>query len=189
MHLPLLDMSKPLISLIAIVLASCAAVGTKTLYKSDLKPEILKIGVTDIAHKDELSYIFPQTNKKFKESVDLFAAENATYKVVFLHSEMDYENPNKELIVNKCKYYNLDAILISRLRFIHVTYTVMFAPIAQNYDTEVEMKLIDRNGNLILNTRHNTYKGNSYMTPPPAERTVMDGAKGALKRIYTELDK
>jgi hypothetical protein len=182
-------MSRILISLIIVLLTSCAAIGTKTLYKSKLNHEIVKIGVADIHNKEELSDIFPETNEKFLQSIELFNKENNLYKVVFLNSELDFENPNKDLIVNKCNLYKVDAVLISRLRFIHVTYSVMFVPIAQNYDTEVEMKLIDKNGNLILSTIHNTYKGNSYMTSPPAERTVMDGAKGALKRIYAELDK
>jgi hypothetical protein len=182
-------MNRILISLTAILLTSCAAVGTKTLYKAPLHPEIVNIGVTDVHNKEELSDIFLETNEKFKESVELFTKEEDVYKVVFLNSEMDYENPNKDLIAQKCNLFNIDAVLISRLRFIHVTYSMMFVPIAQNYDTEVEMKLLDKDGNLILSTRHNTYKGNSYMTLPTADRTVMDGTKGALKRIYIELGK
>jgi hypothetical protein len=176
-------------SLIAILLTSCAAVGTKTLYKSQSRPEILKIGIADVYKKEELSDIFLDTNEKFKESIQIFAKEKGSYQIVLLDTEMDYENPNKELIVDKCNLYNIDALLISRLKFIHVTYSMMFVPIVQNYDTEVEMKLMDKSGNLIISTRHNTYKGKSYMTPPTAERTVMDGGKGALKRIYAELDK
>lgn len=182
-------MSRILISLIIVSLTSCAAIGTKTLYKSNINHDIVRIGVTDIHNKEELSDIFPETNETFLESIQLFTKENDLYKVVLLKSELDYENPDKEMIINKCNLYKVDAVLISRLRFIHVTYSVMFVPIAQNYDTEVEMKLFDKNGNLVVSTSHNTYKGNSYMMSPPAERTVTDGARGALKRIYTELDK
>jgi hypothetical protein len=173
----------------AVLLTSCAAIGTKTLYNSPSKPKILKIGVADLYDNEQLSYIFPETNETFKRSIQQVTKEKGSYSVVLFNKEMDFDNPNKELIVNKCALYGIDAVLISRLKFIHVKYTMMFVPIGQNYDTEVEMKLIDKNGNLILSTRHNTYKGNSYATFPTAETTIMDGTKGALKRIYSELDK
>ena len=177
------------LSLIAILLTSCAAIGRKTIYKSPSKPKILKIGVADLFDKEQLSYIFSETNETFKKSVEQVTNEKKHYSIVLFNREMDFDNPSKELIVDKCNLYNIDAVLFSRLKFIHVTYKMMFIPIAQNYDTEVEMKLIDRKGDLILSTIHNTYKGNSYMTSPTAETTVMDGTKGALKRIYAELEK
>src|SRR5688572_10191375 len=105
-------------SVVAILLTSCAAVGTKTLYKSQSRPEILKIGIADVYKKDELSDIFLDTNEKFKESIQLFAKEKGSYQIVLLNTEMDYENPNKELIVDKCNLYNIDALVISRLKFI-----------------------------------------------------------------------
>ena len=49
------------------------------------------------------------------------------------------------------------------------------------------MKLFDRNGRLLVFSHHNTLQGHSYMMPPPADRTVYDGAEGALKRIAKEI--
>jgi hypothetical protein len=62
-----------------------------------------------------------------------------------------------------------------------------FIPIAKNWDTEVEMKLFDNTGNLMLTVLHNTTKGNSYFTPSTADRTIHDGTEGAIKRLAKEL--
>lgn len=86
-----------------------------------------------------------------------------------------------------CNENNLDGFVVSKLKFIHVTYSMYFIPIAKNWDTEVEMKLFNSTGNLMLTVLHNTTKGNSYFMPPTADRTIHDGTEGAIKRIIKEL--
>lgn len=57
-------------------------------------------------------------------------------------------------------------------------------------DTYVKTKLVDLKTNQILFTaNYNTGTGNSYMMPPPAERTINDAAKGtvdAIMKIYSK---
>lgn len=93
-----------------------------------------------------------------------------------------------EQIIEICKVFDLDGIIVTKLKFINVTYSVYFIPIAQNYDTEVEMKLYNNKGELQIATLHNTYKGNSYMFVPSVEKTIHDGTMGAFKRIIKEMN-
>jgi len=48
---------------------------------------------------------------------------------------------------------------------------VYFDLIAENVDAEVQLKLFDQNGDLVLQTLHDTHRGNSYTMPPDADTT------------------
>jgi hypothetical protein len=169
------------------MLISCAAVGTKTIYKSNQIGPIRNIGFAKLDNDSILCQIFPKTNEIFNESVTNTLNKYGIYDARELVDKISFEEPDINRIIEICNDYGIDALLLSRLKFIHVTYTLYFAPIAQNFDTEVEMKLFDKNGRLLVSARHNTLKGNSYMMPPPADRTVYDGAEGAFKRIAKEI--
>jgi hypothetical protein len=103
-----------------------------------------------------------------------------------LDNEISIIKPDTALIKELCIKNGLDAIIVSRLTFIHVTYRMGVIPIIKNYDTNVEMKLIDKNGALLLNVNHNTLHGNSYFMPPSANKTIYDGTAGAIKGIGKE---
>ena len=174
--------------LILSLFCSCAAVGTKTLYKNNVGHHLERIGFNQLGNDNETYEIFPQTNKIYATTIFETFSEYGIDDVEELSStDIEFDHPNIDRIIEICEEHDLDGLLISKIKFIHVTYTVFYVPVAKNYDTEVEMKLFSKNGNIILSTKHNTLKGNSYMMPPPADRTIGDGTKGALRRITKEL--
>lgn len=173
--------------IITIALTSCAALGTKTLYKSETKSEIKKLAFAKLDGDSIVSKIFPQTDSIFSNTfVETFRTYNLKDIVPF-NSEFSIDKPNINTIAQICKENNFDGFVVSHLKFIHVTYSMNFIPIAKNWDTEVEMKLFDKTGNLMLTVLHNTTKGNSYFMPPTADRTIHDGTAGAIKRLAKEL--
>ena len=174
--------------LVSILLSSCATFGTKTLYKTTDSFSLQKIGFCNLDNDSIVNKIYPNTSKIFAKTVINSFNEYGFDNLIQLQSKISYENPDLSKISELCKENNLDGFLISRLRFIHVTYSVYFIPVGQNYDTEVEMKLFDNNGKLLLTTKHNTYKGNSYMMPPSPDRTITDGTNGTIKRIVKEMN-
>ena len=181
-------MTKQLISFsfISILFVSCATLGTKTLYKSNTNSGIKKIGFTRLDGDSIISKIFPQTDSIFTRTfVAIFKSYNIN-DVTSLDNEFSIYNPDTIAIAKICNDNNFDALIVSRLKFIHVTYSMNFIQIAKNWDTEVEMKLFDKSGNLMLTVLHNTTKGNSYFMPPTADRTIHDGTEGAIKRIAKE---
>ena len=164
-------------------LCGCAAVGTKTIYRTENVPSLQRIGYCDLYDNETLISIYPRTNDVFHSTItEIFTMYGfpTPKKIGFIVEE-------KKSISEYCENNNIDALLFTNLHFINVTYTVYFAPVASNLDTEVKMRLYDRQGNLLYSTVHNTLKGNSYMMPPPTHRTVSDGVKGAFKRIAKEM--
>lgn len=164
-------------------LYGCAAVGTKTIYRTDNVPSLQRIGYCDLYDNETLVSIYPQTNDVFHSAItEIFKLYGfpTPEKTGFVVEE-------KKSISEFCENNNIDALLFTNLHFINVTYTVYFAPVASNLDTEVKMRLYDRQGNLLYSTMHNTLKGNSYMMPPPTNRAVSDGVKGAFNRIAKEM--
>jgi hypothetical protein len=172
---------------ISTLLSSCAAVGTKTLYKTDEKVDIHSLGYNSLDGDTILSRIYPYTNNIYDSTIIETLNEYGIDNYKSLNENMTYQTPDIEKIKVICSQYKLDALLVSKLKFIYATQTIYFVPVSHNWDTEVEMKLFDKNGRLLYNTKHNTLKGNSYMNPPPVERTVHDGTKGALVRILKNM--
>lgn len=173
--------------IITILLASCSAHGSKTLYKSEVKPEIKRLAFSKLDGDSIVSKIFPQTDSVFTNTlVKTFTTYNLN-DIISINCELSIDNPDINIISQICEENNLDGIVITRLKFIHVTYRMNFIPIAKNWDTEVEMKLFDKTGNLVLAVLHNTTKGNSYFMPPAADRTIHDGTVGAIKRLIKEI--
>jgi hypothetical protein len=166
---------------------SCATIGTVTLYKTDQPIVLKKIGFSQLVADSITTVIYPQTSKIWRNTIfELFIK----YEIDSIKEMVDFiqfDNPDTSQIIEKCKENNLDGLLISKLNFFRVTYSVYFVPITQNYDTKVNMKLFDKNGNLLLSTVHDTFSGNSYWLPPSAETTVRDGTKGALGRVIKEM--
>lgn len=165
--------------------AGCAATGTKTLFKTDNKPYIRNIGYCDLYDKVMLSSIFPRTNDVFNIAINECILNHGFSSPLRIESVIPED---KNSISGLCENNSIDALLFTNLKFISATYSMYFIPVAKNLDTEVEMRLYDRQGNLLYSTKHNTFKGNSYMSSPSAERTVYDGVKGAWKRIAREAD-
>ncbi|WP_147384084.1 hypothetical protein [Maribellus luteus] len=173
--------------IISTLLCSCAAVGTKTLYKTDEKVDISSLGYNSLDGDTILAKIYPFTNNIFDSTIIETLKEYSLDNYKSLDENITYQTPDIEKIKEICSQYNLDALLVSKLKFIYATQAIYFVPVSHNWDTEVEMKLFDKNGRLLYNTKHNTLKGNSYMNPPPVERTVHDGTKGALVRIFKNM--
>jgi hypothetical protein len=172
--------------LVAIVVASCTALGTKTLYKSEATINIKKLAFAKLDGSTIVAKIFPQTNYVFGKGVtETFKAYNID-DVTPINREFPIVNPDKNTIAQICKQNNFDGLVVSHLKFINHRYT-MYMQTTSNWNTEVEMKLFDKDGNLVLAVLHNTSKGNSYVTLQTADRTIYDGAEGAVKRLAKEL--
>ncbi|MGV3538780.1 MAG: hypothetical protein ACO1OQ_03160 [Rufibacter sp.] len=179
--------SKLLFLIISIVVSGCTTLGTKTLFKATGTHSINSIGFSKLQEAVVLEKICPETEEIFQQSVPTPFNESGITNVKYINEELDYESPNITRLKELCAQNQVEAILITKLKFVHVTYSAFMVPIAQNYDTEVETKLIDKNGNLLFNTMYNTLKGNSYMMAPTAEKTVKDGVTGAINRIIKEM--
>lgn len=173
--------------LFLLLLTGCASLGTKTLYRSNTKPAISRVGYANLDGEAIVTKLFPQTNKIYRRTLnETFSSYNIN-EVLAAGREFSISTPDTTSVRKVCMEKGLDAILVTRIKFIRMTYTVYFVPVSNNWDTEVEMKLFDNTGALLLSVTHNTVKGNSYFAKPTADRTIHDGIEGALTRIAKEL--
>jgi len=172
-----------LFAILAILLHSCSVfVGTKTLYKARNIEEISKWGYVNLENDHTLSEIYPRVHAVFTSTILETFAKHSLEAPTEIFANLSFENPNLAKIISICEENNLDGLLLSKLKFLNVTYYINFMPVFENIDTEVEMKLINKYGKVIAITRHNTLKGSDYMLPPTTERTISDATERALKK-------
>lgn len=172
----------------SILLSSCSVIGTSTLYKTNEKIDIQKVGFCKLESEDKLSRIFINTKEIFDSTFISTFQEKGLDMPIPISTTMSYETPDLDEICILCSKNNLDGFVIGKLTFINTEYSLRSGRVDwQNFDTEVELKLFDRNGKLLVSTLHNTFKGNSYMAYPPPHITIQDGTKGAVKRLIKEM--
>ena len=177
---------------ITVLSTNCATFGTKTLYKKESSGLVIpkKLGFSQLKSESIIDQIIKETSNKYgkvmSSELEKIGIESLNVEYPNFEKWTDLE---KKKISNICTSNKLDGIVFTQLKFINTNYTMMFIPIGKGQDTEVEMQYFDSNGNLIVHTRHNTAMGNTYMNYPNAEKTIPDGIKGALKRIFKEIEK
>jgi hypothetical protein len=168
------------------ILSACAALGSKTLMKSgDLSHQSLnKIGISQIANEEYMDKIIPKTSLYYKNSVDeFFYYQNFKISHYRLTEYYSLEHIDSSEIIKLCKEFNLDGFICTKIKYKFTDNYINYIPIGISEDVIVEMKVFSKNGNELLHVSHDSKKGNVYMMPPRATKTVRDGTIGALKRI------
>ncbi|MBX2978520.1 MAG: hypothetical protein KF905_04420 [Flavobacteriales bacterium] len=178
---------KSVIVMLACLLMSCAALGTRTTYRSDPTPTIKSMGYVELVRDSQSQHLFPRTNEVFHQTVVSTLNAHGVDDIREIGQQLPFEAPDPEKIAELCGQYEVDALLLSRLVFVHNKHLLPTADdnfsIGESHETKVEMKLFDRHGMLIVAARHNTTMGKLYFKIPEPDRTVRDGAEGAAKRI------
>jgi len=175
-----------------IILSGCAALGTKTISVSNNLNiyEFKKLGYSQPASEEFLNKIRQNTSNIYQEAIEEYYSEKKIK--IEKHSLSKYElidNIDVSEIIKLCQEHGLDGFLCTQIKYKFVDNYYMIIPLGRSEDAYVEIKLFDKNGLLLLHTKHNTSAGNSYMMPPSAEQTVYDGTVGALKQITKEIEK
>lgn len=168
-------------------LLGCTTLGTKTLYKNSTIERPQKLGFVELDNDSTISKLFPKVDSIFKESIKEAYLKYNTGEIRTVEKYISTTKPDTSLIAEICRREQLDGLIWTKIKFIHVTYSAYFIPVAKNWDTEVAMFLFNKDGSLLLGVSHNTLHGNSYLMPPSADKTIHDGVAGALKRVAREL--
>jgi hypothetical protein len=172
------------------LLQSCSVfIGTKTLYTARNIEKVNRVGYIYLDNDGMLSTIYPQTETVFTSTIAETFTKYSLETPIKVYDIISFHKPDTTQIISICKENNLDGLLLSKLRFINATYYVNFFPVMSNIDTEVEMKLFNKEGKVVVITRHNTFNGSDYMFPPTTERTIHDATQRALTKIIKTLNK
>lgn len=184
------------ISVIVVLFSSCAAVGSKTLYCVDHKISLEKVGFvtlnfdTTFIHNNLVSFqVRSNASNIYSETLSNALKTNGYKNGNEIHFKLSFNNTNNQQITNICNANGLDGLIVSKIRFIPVAYSSTYTPVMKYYDTEIEMKLYAKNGELQILTKHNTFSGNSYMKRPTTKKIIHDGTIGAFNRILKEITK
>ncbi len=112
-------------------------------------------------------------------------------KIVFLDDTISFESIKKSDIENSCTKNNLDAFLISKIYFLRNSFIYKSllnleeidkpSLITGKSDIYLELKIFDRNGELIVWTDTKVQTGNSSMVNP--QWTINKGLKKTLKEF------
>lgn len=178
--------------LAGLILSACSALGSKTIMKSGNLNyiELNKLGISQIAGEEYVDRIIPNTSVHYKNSVDEFFYN---HKVKISHHRLteyyNFESIDPLEISKVCKDSGLDGFICTKIKYKFTDNYVNFIPIGTSEDVIVEMKVFSKNGIELLHVSHDSKKGNVYMMPPKATKTVRDGTIGALKRLTKEIRK
>jgi hypothetical protein len=174
---------------LACLVSGCAALGTSTLYKSNEKTVVNKIGFTKV-HIDGYHPLgYSKTIKIFLDAVSLSGKEFGLDSMAYYNREFDFDGPWKDSITSFCEAEELDGILIATMKQFNVNADNPFDNRNLSADTRVQLRLFGKNGTLLFDVSHNTKTGNSYFGIPTHETTIRDGTRGALKRMAEEIRK
>lgn len=164
-------------------LTGCFTSGTKTIFKAENGFSVNNLGYIQLTNDSALSKVYPKTNDIYKDEVANTFKQNGLSNLQYTEAIIDYENPDIETIKGICLKNNMDALLISQLIFIrHISVgkTIVGA--------EVNSKLYDRNGKLLVNASHNTLNDNTYRMPiTKIDDAVRTGTNKAITRVSQEM--
>ncbi len=173
------------------LLTGCMPLGSRVLYHDNTgrNHSFKNIGVLFPRMPGYTEQVLSNSAKVVNQTLKTFAKKERNFHLFFFPADTTwrFETPDTLWIARKCLTDHLDGLILMRVRFTKMIYTVYFVPVSQNYDAQVEAKLYDRHGRLIVHVYFDTYFGNSYWWPPEARTTLRDGLTGALKRLLKEI--
>jgi hypothetical protein len=183
-------MKNIVVGLLIVLFAGCATIGVTTLYKTQEAVTIKAVGFADLCNDSSLIKLFPPTNDIFKQTLPIAFEEFGMKDVQHINARFRFQMPDTEAIRNTCQKNNLDAILITNLKFINVSMRRGYMRMRgqSEHHTEVEMKLFDKTGKLLFDEKYNTYYGNTYQQRPTARMTIHDGTRGAVIAIMNDIN-
>lgn len=174
----------PFSIIILCLLVSCANYGDSLLYfKKDAKIN----GIKTVLFFDP--EIFPDINEIKEPTYSAFYNATSekmrtigTVKYMQVNTAIPFEEIDSEMIKDICKNNNADVAVIPKVKY----FKVGFGKYVFSNQVVVSLKLYDSQGNYIMETSYDTYKGNGRLLGS-AENSVIIGTKGAIRKMEKEL--
>lgn len=174
----------PISVLVLCLLMSCANYGDSLLYyKKDAKIN----GIRTVLFFDP--EIFPDINEIKEPTYSAFynaTSEKmksiANVRYLQVNNAVAFEEIDPKMVQEICKNNNADVAIIPKVKY----FKVGFGKYVFSNQVVVSLKLYDAQGNYIMETSYDTYKGNGRLLGS-AENSVIIGTKGAIRKMEKEL--
>ncbi|WP_018675572.1 hypothetical protein [Riemerella columbina] len=181
-------MRKPIIflSLLAVGMLTirCAALGDSLEYVN--KGIKIKKVNRIVYFKPEVEPYLPEiiqpTDQAFYNAFSDFLKDAEEVKLTKINTLMPYDSVDVDYVKEICTNNGAQVALIPKVKY----FKVGFGKYVFSNQVLVSAKLYDAEGNFIIETTYDTYKGNARLLGS-AENSVKIGAKGVLKKMNKEL--
>lgn len=171
---------------IAAGLTACTAWGNSLSYlNKSIKIKKIKkvIYFTPEVIPDIPDIIYP-TDFAFYSAASDFMKDREKIKILRIGQSINYDTVDVESIREFCQNNDAEVALIPRVKY----FKVGLGKYVFSNQVVVSAKLYDAEGNFIIETAYNTYKGNGRLLGS-AENSVKIGTKGMLKQMDKEIRK
>jgi hypothetical protein len=174
---------------VSLLFMSCAAIGTKfSLYDKEAPQKIRRVVLFSktISSWDQVTYSYG--GDLMMQTLLSKLIESGYFNIIppdtvtqYMHL-IDKSDTTYSGLLKVADTLSADAIIIAHYD-IKFNRSSRFLPDERN--AEVSLLMVDaKSGALILETKHDTFKGNSYFNPPSLEKSTVDACEGALKPIF-----
>lgn len=173
----------PFSILLLCIIISCANYGDSLLYyKKDAKIN----GVKTVLFFDP--EVFPDIDEIKDPTYSAFSnaasdkMRSISIKYLQVNKSIPFEEIDTKIVQEICKNNNADVAIIPKVKY----FKVGFGKYVFSNQVVVSLKLYDSEGNYIMETSYDTYKGNARLLGS-AENSVIIGTKGAIRKMEKEL--
>lgn len=173
----------PFSILLLCIIMSCANYGDSLLYyKKDAKIN----GVKTVLFFDP--EVFPDIDEIKDPTYSAFSnaasdkMRSISIKYLQVNKAIPFEEVDTKIVQEICKNNNADVAIIPKVKY----FKVGFGRYVFSNQVVVSLKLYDSEGNYIMETSYDTYKGNARLLGS-AENSVIIGTKGAIRKMEKEL--
>lgn len=173
----------PFSILLLCIIISCANYGDSLLYyKKDAKIN----GVKTVLFFDP--EVFPDIDEIKDPTYSAFSnaasdkMRSISIKYLQVNKAIPFEEIDTKIVQEICKNNNADVAIIPKVKY----FKVGFGKYVFSNQVVVSLKLYDSEGNYIMETSYDTYKGNARLLGS-AENSVIIGTKGAIRKMEKEL--
>lgn len=170
--------------LAGLILVGCSHLGSTLRYYQPHHQlgKIKKVIYFEPSVFPEIEEIQEPTNQAFFGAVADQSHLYSGVKTVIINQSLDYDNIDNQYIKEIGENNSADAIIVPKVKY----FKVGFGKYVFSNQVLVSLKLYDRQGNLLIETEYDTYKGNARLTGK-AENSIRIGTQGALKILIKAL--
>lgn len=167
-----------------IVLQSCANYGDSLLYfnKNAKIPKVKTILYFNPEIFPDVTEIKEPTYAAFYTATSDKMKSFGNTKYMQVDTSISFDEVDENMVREICKNNNADIAVIPKVKY----FKVGFGKYVFSNQVVVSMKLYNAQGEFILETAYDTYKGNGRMLGS-AENSVIIGTKGAIRKIEKEI--
>lgn len=176
--------------------AGCSYNATGTLYKTPDTISVKRMGFVDLSADSVAKESYNKVNEVYRTSFANLWSKLNKDSARYINKNLSFYYPDTIEIARLCSAHNTDGLILSSVKLVQtdivyaggiLLFPVVVGPVTY-HDAEVELKLFDRHGSLLISTSFFTGEaGKSAVKISEIDKVVNAGVEGALKGMIKEI--